>query len=232
MMTKFKTVLAAAGMTIAAGATFAAAPAAAQVNGIATLDGAVAVAGATALQTGYNQIQTTYAAQIQQINTLQQQRQGFLQQLDTDQNGDLSEAEVQAARTANSAALQQVTTLDQQLATVQAPIQQARIYVVSQVAEQLSDALQQVVAARSISVVLTPEAIQYAPAGVDVTQQVTQALNTRVPSVQTAVPADWRPSRQVVQLFQEVQQVLLYASLQQQAAQAQQGGVTPQPQGR
>ena len=60
------------------------------------------------------------------------------------------------------------------------------------------------------------------------TSDIVAALNTRKPTVTTAVPAGWQPGREVLQLQQAVQQILVAAAQQQAAAvQQAQPGATP-----
>ena len=73
-------------------------PAAAQVNGIGVTDPAIAIATSQALGTAYQQIGTTYAAQRTQLEQLQQQRETLVRQFDTNNDGQMSEAEQQAAQ--------------------------------------------------------------------------------------------------------------------------------------
>src|SRR5262245_49425618 len=87
-------------------------PAAAQVNGIGVSDPAIAIASAQALGTAYQQIGTTYQAQRTQLEQLQQQRDTLMRQFDTNNDGQLSDAEQQAAQ-ADAAKVQQLQTLDQ-----------------------------------------------------------------------------------------------------------------------
>ena len=207
-----------------------AAPAAAQVNGIGVSDPAIAIASAQALGTAYTQINTTFQAQRTQIDQLRQQYEAARRQFDTNNDGQLSEAEQQAAQ-ANTAALQQLQTLEQTIQQTQAPIQLAQIYTIEQIAMQYGAAVQQVVTANNISVIITPNSVVYANDAVDVTPKIVAQLNTLVPTVSTSVPAGWQPARQSVQLYQEVQQMLLSAAAQQQA-QAQAGAApaaTPVP---
>lgn len=211
-------------MTAALGATLAAVPAAAQVNGIATADRALAIANAQALQTGYQQIADQNQAQLTTLQQLQQQRDVIVKGFDTDGNGQLTEAEANAAPESSK---QQVRTLDEQISAAQLPIQRARLYVLTQVAQQYAPAVQQVIADRSIQVMLAPDAIIYAPESADVTQAVTAAINTRAPSVQITPAADWQPTQAAAQLYQEIQQLMYYSALQQQAA-AQQQSAQPQ----
>jgi Skp family chaperone for outer membrane proteins len=202
-------------------------PAAAQVNGIGVTDPAIAIASSQALGTAYQQIGTTYAAQRTQLEQLQQQRDALVRQFDTDSDGQLNEAEQQAAQ-ANATAVQQLQTLDQTINQTQAPIQLARIYVVEQIAMQYGTAVQQVVTANNVSLILTPASVIYAADAVDLTDEIVAQLNTLVPAASTAVPAGWQPQRQSITLFQEVQQMLLTAAAQQ--AQQQQQGAAPAPQ--
>lgn len=210
---------------LAAASILAGTPAMAQVNGIATADTAVAVASTQALQTGFQQISTQYEGQRQSLEQTQQQRQQLVQGLDTNGDGQLSEAEAAAAP---QATVQQVQALDQQIAQVQAPIQRARVYVVSQLAQQYAAALQQVISDRGIQIMLAPEAIVYAPTA-DVTEAVTQALSARVPSVQIVPPEGWQPNQATAQLFQQIQQLLLLSAIQQQQQQQGAAGQQQQP---
>jgi len=194
-------------------------PAAAQVNGIGVTDPAIAIAGSQALQTSYTQIGTTYQAQRTQLEQLQGQRDTLVRQFDTDGDGQMSEAEQQAAQ-ANATAVQQLQTLDQTIQQAQAPIQLARVYAIEQIAMQYGNAVQQVVAANNVSLILAPGSVVYAADAVDLTDEIITQLNTLVPAVSTAVPAGWQPQRQSVTLFQEVQQLLLSAAVQQQQQQA------------
>lgn len=204
----------------------ASAPACAQVNGIAVTDIAVAVASTQSLQTGLQQIGTTYAAQIAQLEQLETQRQQLLQTLDTNGDGQIDEAE-QATLTETNPTVQQVGQIDQQIAQAQTPLQLARIYVVSQVAAQYSAALQQVISDRNIQIVLSPEAVAYAPEAADITEAVATALYARVPTVNIVPPQGWQPSQAAMQLNQQVQQVFAIARAQQQAAQQAQGAAAP-----
>lgn len=189
------------------------APAAAQVNGIATVEPAVAVASTTALQTGFQQISTQYASQRQTLEQHEQQRTQLLQQLDTNKDNQLSDAERQAAP---QATVTQINTLDQQIQQIQGPMTRARLYVISQILQQYGPSLQQVIADRKIQMVIAPDSVIYAPDAANVTNLVTTALNTRVPSVQVVPPEGWQPNQTTAQLFQEIQQLLMMAAMQQQ----------------
>jgi len=206
----------------------AAAPATAQVDGrFATADISRAIIGSTALQTAYNQIGTTYAAQIEQRQTKQTELSTLLQPFDTNGNGQLDEAEVPALQAAPN--FTQIQTLEQEVAGLTNQVNAARVYAVEQILAQYPAALTEVTTAQQIVMVLQPEVVQFAADGADITPLVSTALNTRVPSVAIVPPADWRPSRNAAQIFQEIQQTLVQAQLiqQQQAAQAAQPAAAP-----
>lgn len=210
-----------------------ASPASAQVNGIAVAEPAIAIAASQALQNAFGQISTTYQAQRTQLEQLQSQRQAALKQFDTNNDGQLDEAEATAAQN-NAAARTQIEGLDQQIAQVQAPITQARVYALEQVAQQFGPAVQQVVTQHSVQLILSPSQAVYSSQAADVTDDIATALNTLVPTVSTTVPQGWRPQQQTVSLYQEVQQVLVQAAMVQQAQQQQQAAQpqAAQPQGR
>jgi Skp family chaperone for outer membrane proteins len=200
---------------------FAAMPAAAQVNGIGVADPAIAVAGSQALQTAYNQIGTTFQAQRTQLEQLQQQRAGLIRQFDTNGDQQLSQEEQTAAQ-ANTAAVQQIQGLDQQINTIQQPITLARVYVIEQIAQQLSPAVQAVVQANNVQLLINPSATLWMADTAELTDEIIAQLNQTVPTVSTAVPAGWQPQQQSVNLFQQVQDILLTVAAQQQAQQQQQ----------
>ena len=214
-MTTFAKTIAAAAL---AGAAAVSAPAAAQVAGIATTSPEIVIARAAARNTAYQQIGTQYAAQITQITTLRNEAQALLKSMDTNNDNQLSDAE----RNAKPAVVTQIQQKEQQINTAARPITIAQAYVLDQIAREFDAARQQVVAAKRIQIMLAPDAIQWAPPAVDDTNDIVNALNTRKPTVAIAVPANWQPTQQILQLQQTVQQILI-ASAQQQAASVQAG---------
>ncbi len=204
------------------------APAAAQINGMAVVRPAIVVATSQALQTGYQLISSTYATQITQINQLNEQRQALLRTIDTNSNGQIEEADTngdgnldEAEQTRNPT-LGQVSTLDQQIGALDSQVQMAQVFVVNQIAQQLSVSLQQVVTERNVQVLLAPEAVQYGAEGLDLTTLVTTNLNARLPAVSITPTAGWTPDQETIGFYQQVQQILgaLIARAQQEAAAA------------
>ena len=206
------------GAALLALSTVAAMPAAAQVNGIAVADPAIAVAGSQALQTAYAQIGTTFQAQRTQLDQLQQQRATAIRQFDTNGDGQLSEAEQTAAQ-ANAAVIQQVQGIDQQINTIQQPITLARVFVIEQIAQQLSPAVEQVVQANGIQMILNPASTLYVTDAADVTAKIITQLNQLAPAVSTAAPQGWQPQQGSVQLYQQVSEILMTVAMQQQQQQ-------------
>lgn len=212
-MTKLA-LLAGAALALAATAT---APAAAQVAGIATSSTEGVFFRAAARTAAYQQIQTQYAAQIAQIGTVRNEIQTLIKSLDTNNDNQLSDAE----RRAKPAVVTQIQQKEQQLGTLATPITLAQTYALDQIAREYDAARQQVVTAKRIQLLLQPDAIQWGPPTVDVTNDILAALNTRRPTVPTAVPAGWQPSQQILQLHQTIQQISAAAAQQQAAAAAQ-----------
>lgn len=202
-----------AGAAIALSAVIAA-PAAAQVNGIGVSDPAIVVASSAARQAAYAQIAQTFAAERTQLEQNQAQLSSMLQPYDTNQDSQLDDTE-RAALQANATVFRQVQTLEQTISTTQQPITAARVYAIEQIAQQLSPAVQQVVAAQNLSLILPPNAVVWMADAVDLTDEIVAALNQRVPTVSTAVPQGWQPQRSSVDLFQQVQQILLSAAVMQ-----------------
>ena len=201
----------------------------AQVDGIATADPGTAIAASQARSTAYQQINTQYEATLTAINTLQQEVQTLSQQLDANGDGNVSDAEIQSAQQANNPVIGQIQTKQGQINTSLQPLVRAQIYALEQISRDYNNAQQQVVNDKKINVILSPDAFVYVPPEADVTQAITDVLNTRLPSVQIAPPANYQPSQQGQQLYERVRQVLLLnAAIQRQrAAQQQQQQAAP-----
>ena len=223
--------LAIAGLSTAA---IAAVPAAAQVQGnIASVNAPAVIINTGAFTTAYQQIATTYKPQLDTIQARSQEQQTLLQQLDTNNDQQLDEAEQQAAQ--NSPQAQRLQAIEAEVAQLTDQVEAARVYAIEQILAQYRPSLEQVVQQLNIQVVLSPEVVVYAPQQANITQQVTAALNTRVPSVAIVPPQNWRPTRNAVAIYQQIQQTLLAAQAiqaQQQAAQQQQQQSTQAPSGR
>jgi Skp family chaperone for outer membrane proteins len=225
-MTRFAKLLAPAGLILAATAAL---PAHAQVEGrIATVDITRTIIGTTAFQTAYEQVNTTYATQNEMRRTKAQERQTMLAKFD--KNGDKQVDETEQAAMQKSPDFAKLQTIDQEIQALNNQIDGARVFAIEQIINQFSPALQEVVTKQQIKAVIDPASLLFAQPEADVTAQVTTSLNTKVPAVSVVPPAGWQPSREGVQVYQEIQQRLAMAAQiaqQQQAAQAQQGVAAP-----
>ncbi len=209
----------------------AAMPAQAQVEGrIATVDISRAVLGTTAFQTAYEQVNTTYAQQNELRRTKATERQTLLATFDT--NGDKQVDDAELAAKQNSPDFAKLQTIEQEIQGLTNQIDAARVYAVEQVIMQYGPALQEVVTKQQIKLVISPDTLLYAVPEADITQQITTALNAKVPSVGIVPPQGWQPQRDSVQLYQEIQQRLLTAQMIQQRQQQQQQANPQAPAGR
>ena len=139
-MTRLSKMLASASLSACALAAAVASPAAAQVDGrLATADISRAILGTNALQTAYQQIGTTYSAQIEQRQTKQQQLTDLLQPFDSNSNGQLDDSELPAVQ--SSASFTQIQTLEQEVAAITNQVNAARVYAVEQILAQYPTAL-------------------------------------------------------------------------------------------
>ncbi|NVE94410.1 OmpH family outer membrane protein [Altererythrobacter lutimaris] len=210
-----------------------AAPAAAQVEGrMATVNAPLAVINTEALKNAYEQINTTYKAQIDQMQALNTESQTLLRQLDTNGDGQLDEAEQNAAQ--NSSQATRLQAIDQQMAPLNNQVEAARVYAVEQIMAQYGASLEQVVTQQNIKMILSPEAVIYAPPEANITAQVTTALNSKVSNVGIVPPQGWQPRRNSLAMYQQITQAInaiAAIQAQQQAAQQQQGN-TAAPSGR
>ncbi|MDZ4140116.1 MAG: OmpH family outer membrane protein [Erythrobacter sp.] len=222
-MTLFTKLLASAGLALTA---VAALPVQAQVEGrIATVDISRTIIGTTAFQTAYEQVNQTYTQQNDLRRTKAQERQTLLQTFDT--NGDKQVDDAELAAKQNSPDFTKLQTLEQEIQALNNQIDGARIYAIEQIIMQYGAALQEVTTRQQIKLVVDPGSLLFAAPEADVTQQVTTALNAKVPSVGVVPPAGWQPSREGVQIFQEIQQRLIAAQMVQQQAQQQANTAAP-----
>jgi len=222
-MTMLAKILAPAGLALG---LVAAVPAHAQAEGrFAVVDIARTVIGTTALQTAYDQVNQTYAQQNELRRTKAQERQTLLLSFDT--NGDKQVDDAELAAKQNTPQFTQLQTLEQEIQQLTNQVDSARVYAIEQILLQYGAALQEVVTRQQIKLVLDPGSVLFAVPESDITAAVTTALNGKVTSVQIVPPAGWQPSREGVQVYQQIQQTLLTAQMIQQRQQQQQQAGAP-----
>lgn len=216
-----------------AGAIALSGAAQAQINGIATADPATAIAASQARATAYQQINTQYQGSLNSINTLQQEVQTLSQQLDSNGDGNVTDAEIQSAQQANSPVIGQIQSKQTQINNALQPLVRAQVFALEQILQDYNNAQQQVINDKKVAMILSPDAFVYVPPEADITQDITTVINTRLPSVQITPPADYQPSQQGQQLYERVRQILLLnAAIQRQRAAQQQQAPAAQPTGR
>ncbi|MEE4537900.1 MAG: OmpH family outer membrane protein [Erythrobacter sp.] len=234
-MTSVSKFLARTGVAIGAGAVLAAAPAApavAQVDGrLATVSVERALLGTSGLQTAFNQVSTTYQAQVESAQAKQDELQALLQPFDTNRDSNIDQSETAALQA--SPTFQQIQTLQGEVAAIEEQVTAAQVYAVEQVLIQYQTALSEVATQQQVVMVVSPASLQYASEGADITAAVSSALDTKVPTVAIVPPQGWRPNPRSVQVFQDINRLLLIQQArQQQAAQQGQQPATEPPTGR
>ena len=187
-----KTLLLAAALVAPAVATTAGA----QTVAVANPEGAVGNSRAWAA--ARTQIETTYKAQLDQANARREAVGRELQPLVTAFNT------ARAAPNANQAALQTqaqaIQTREQaaqaELSRLTAPAQRAQAYAIEQISNRLNEAVQAVVRARNVTMLVRPDAVLFANPTADVTAAITTELDRLVPTVGITPPANWQPGQQ------------------------------------
>lgn len=228
-MTRLAKLIAPAGLILAATIAL---PVQAQVQGsVATVDIPRTIIGTTAFQTAYEQVTTTYSTQNELRRTKAQERQTMLTKFD--KNGDKQVDETEQAAMQKSPDFPKLQTLEQEIQALGNQIDGARVFAIEQIIMQYPSALQDVTTKEQIKLVIDPSSLLFAPPEADISTKVTTALNARVPAVGVVPPAGWQPSREGVQVYQEIQQRLVAAQMaQQQQQQAAQQQGAPAPVGR
>ncbi|WP_299327941.1 OmpH family outer membrane protein [Parasphingopyxis sp.] len=174
----------------------AATPAHAQARGVGVVGVDAAIQQTTAYQAAVAQIQSTYAAQIQQAQTRAQALQAELLPLQqAAQAAQQANPNAQTPPAAVTTFTQRRQAAEQELATLNRPVTLAQQYVREQIAIHFNDSLEAAMTASNVDLVLEPNAVAaLAPnTAANITPAVTTQLNTRVPSVQAIPPAGWNP---------------------------------------
>jgi Skp family chaperone for outer membrane proteins len=182
----------------------------AQVAGIAEVDTTAAIFSTKALASVYQQAETTYGSVMQlvqqratEVSTMQQQ---LYKQYDANGDKQLDDAEKAKMDAATNPLKGQIQAKAEEANKLMEPVHRARIYGIEQIAMKYQPAQQQVVTAKKIQIVLAPDAIIYRPDAANITPAVTAAIDTLLPTVSIAAPADWRPQQDAVALYEQFEQ--------------------------
>ncbi|PLK25686.1 OmpH family outer membrane protein [Novosphingobium sp. TH158] len=207
-----------------------AAPAQAQVAGIATANPTVAVGRTKAFAAANQKIDTNYKSAFEQIDARRKSAQGIIQpllaQLDTNKDKKVDDAELEAANKANNPVLKQIDDAEKaaqaDISRLSSPVVRSQAYAIEQLLAQYKAAQDRVVAARRVSVILTPDSFIYAPPEADLTQAIAAELDTLVPNPSIDAPTTWAPQQQTLELQQQLGRLMqIDMSRAAQAAQAQ-----------
>lgn len=234
MITKKHLLLA---LTAAPAALALSIPAQAQVAGIATASPTRVVAGSKAFAAAQQQISTTYKAAFDQLaqrrQALANELKPLTTQLDTNKDGNVSDAEIQAAANAKNPAIDKIrtaqTNAQNDIARLGNPAARAELFAIESVLRQYDAAQLRVINARKINVVLSPEAFMYAPDSADISQAITAEIDKVAPTVSIQPPADWQPTRDTLAIQQQLAQIAQMRAYQQAAQQQGQQPQGPQP---
>lgn len=202
----------------------------AQVSNIGVVSPELSIANAKALNTAYQQIETQYKVQLDEMRGRETNIQNFIKQLDTNNDNDVSSAEQQA----NTAVVEQIRAERNTIDQLSVPIALAQMFAIQQIAAQYPTAQQQVVTEKQINMLLAPQSILYSSPSVDLnkeikslSQDVVAKLDVLVPFVNINVPQGWRPDPGTQSLHQQIQQISRQAAIQ--AARQAQAAQQPAP---
>lgn len=181
-----------------------AAPASAQSKlGIAIVNVDAAIGNSAAAKTASQQMQVTYKSALDTLSTRQtalqtelKQKQDALEAAVKAAGAKPTPAQQQALQTQYDALQKRAQEAQNELQTLNQPVQLAKQYVVEQIGAKLDDALKNVMTKNKVDVLLKDEAaVAYQPT-VDLTNSLITELNALVPTVGIVPPAGWRPGQQ------------------------------------
>lgn len=197
-MTKFKTLLASA--AIAAATVSIGTSAHAQARSVAVISTDGAIQGSQAWQNAQTAIRTTYAAQIQQLETRQAALQTELQALQTAYQtaAQAAGATADSVRPSATALQQKQQAAQNELGQIQAPIARSEAYVREQIAIHLDASAKAAMGAKGVDLAVRPEAVVVTTSdAANLTAAVVAELNKRVQNVGVTPPAGWQPGQTI-----------------------------------
>ncbi len=179
-------------------------PAQAQVAGVAVADPDAAIANSKVWANAQTQIATTYKVQLDaakaRSDVIAKELAPMYKTFDTNNDDQLTPAEIQAARTANSPVLKQVEAKEKaandEIARMTLQPTRARQYAAEQISGKINDAIKNVVAQRKVSLLLRPASAFFADPSADITPAITTELDRLMPTASITPPATWQPGQQ------------------------------------
>ncbi|WP_205518110.1 OmpH family outer membrane protein [Sphingorhabdus sp. Alg239-R122] len=169
-----------------------------------------ALVQSNAYRAAEQQINTAYAADIQQTQTRATALDAEMKPFVDAYNAAASQpGATQESIRPQAQALQQKRAAGQQeLSRLQSRVSLARTYVIEQIDMRLADAVRAAMKAQKVDMLISPEAIIAREPYVDITPAIVAQLNTLVPSVNAIPPAGYQPGsiRAAAQQQQQQQQ--------------------------
>jgi len=166
------------------------------VPGIAVASFDAVIGNSNAFKTADAQRQTTYKAQFDQAKSRNDALNAQIKPLVDKFNADRAGGKV-----ADSVLQQQVVSIQtlqengrNELQRILAPVSLSQAYVNEQIEDKLNDAVKAAMKKKSISLLLSPDAILAVNGGAyNLNQDILNELNTLLPSAQLVPPSGWEP---------------------------------------
>lgn len=165
--------------------------------GVANFD--AIVVNSNAFKTAETQRQTTYKAQYDQAQTRSDALSAQLKPLVDKFNADRTGGKVpQAALQQQATSIQQIQENGRaELQRILQPVSLSQTYVTEQVEDKLNDAVKAAMRKRSVSILISPDAVLAVNGGAyNLNQDILNELNALIPSAQIVPPAGWLPRQQ------------------------------------
>jgi Skp family chaperone for outer membrane proteins len=173
-------------------------PAAAQAQAIPAA--VIAVVDLEKVTANCNACKTANAALRSQVTALQNREKALAGPLETEQKAIQAQIDALAGKAPDTALQNRVKAFQtrqqqgaQELQRQQQQIARNQSHIQQQIAQRLGPIYQQVMQRRGATIMLEQGATLAAASAVDVTNDVTAALNTALPSIQTTAPAQQQP---------------------------------------
>ena len=180
-----------------AGVSLSVAPAAAQTRlgvGVMSVEGAMGQS--TVYTNAQNSIRTTYASQIQQLETQAKAAETELKPLIDAYNNAVRSNNQAQIQTTGQALQTKRTQINQRLAPLQQPIALASAYVEEQIARRLDEAVRNTMKAKKVDLIVQPNAVIAFEPYVNLTNDLAAEITRLVPTVSVTPPAGWQPGQQ------------------------------------
>ena len=177
------------------------------VPGLATANLDAAVANSNAYKVAEQQRQTSYKATIDAVRARAVQIDAQIKQLADKFNADNAAKQPDAVLQADAAAFQTAQERGkQELQQLAAPLSLSQAYVDEQVQDKLSQAVQNAMQKRGVTMLLRSETVLARAGTYELTPAIIAELNVLIPSAQVVPPPGWLPRQMREQQAQQQQQ--------------------------